>query len=195
MQGWDVELEDINHEPLVGWGGASTTVPVDDWLAELERVRSGGKHGECKSLQCALTAIFFSLLVQEDERWAQRVAAAEAKGHVLRYVMSLERTTRPHTPGQMWHNRPDEVGLATVEVREVHPTSTIGRLHGTDNVVTIESDLFKKDQELVLRGPVCVRARAALQHGNARTHCAMLFCPGCQIGLIAHDLTIHCERP
>ena len=28
---------------------------------------------------------------------------------MLRYVMSLERTTRPHTPGQMWHNRPDEV--------------------------------------------------------------------------------------
>ena len=29
-----------------------------------------------------------------------------------------------------------------------------GSLHGTDNVVTIESDLFKKDQEMVLRGPV-----------------------------------------
>ena len=71
-----------------------------------------------------------------------------------------------------------QVGLATVEVREVHPTSTIGRLHGTDNVVTIESDLFKKDQELVLRGPVsvCVRARVCvtLQH----PHGAILFCPG-----------------
>ena len=131
MQGWDVELEDINHEPLAGWGGSSASVPVEDWLADLEK---------------------------EDERWAQRVAAAEAKGHVLRYVMSLERTTPPHTPGQMWHNRPDEIGLATVEVREVNPTSTIGRLHGTDNVVTIESDLFKKDQELVLRGPVSCAA-------------------------------------
>ena len=100
MQGWDVELEDITHEPLVGWGGPSNhIVPVDEWLAGLERVRSGGEHGECNPLQCALTAFVPSLLgslclslslclsvslsLQEDERWAQRVAAAEAKGHVL----------------------------------------------------------------------------------------------------------------
>ena len=126
MQGWDVELEDVDFEPLGGWGGSSPATPAEEWLAGLEA---------------------------EDERWAQRIAAAEAKGHVLRYVMTLERTTRPHEPGQMWHNRPDETGHATVSIREVHPTSTIGRLHGTDNVVTIESDLFKSGQELVLRGP------------------------------------------
>jgi homoserine dehydrogenase len=89
MQGWDVELEDIEHEPLVGrWGGAASALPLEQWMAGLAE--------------------------KEDERWAARVAAAEEKGHVLRYVMSLERTTPPHTPGQMWHNRPDEIGLATV---------------------------------------------------------------------------------
>ena len=97
-------MEDIEHEPLAGWDGSSSTQSLDAWYLDLAK---------------------------EDEHWAAKVAAAEGKGHVLRYVMSLERTTPPHEPGQMWHNRPDEVGLATVAIREVNPHSTIGRLHGT----------------------------------------------------------------
>jgi homoserine dehydrogenase len=35
----------------------------------------------------------------------------------------------------------------------VDPGSALGRLQGTDNVLTVESDLFKSGQELLLHGP------------------------------------------
>ena len=38
-------------------------------------------------------------------------------------------------------------------LREVNPTSPLGQLAGTDNVILIESQLFKGGQELLLHGP------------------------------------------
>ena len=63
-----------------------------------------------------------------DAAWAERVAKAQAEGKVLRYVFSMVRTTPEHTPGQMWHNRPDESGFIEIGLR----VRARVKHHGTD---------------------------------------------------------------
>ena len=46
-------------------------------------------------------------------------------------------------------------------MHEVDEQTPVGSLRGTDNIVAIETMLFKKDQELVLRGPGAGVARTA----------------------------------
>jgi len=160
---WELELEQIEFEPFHGKRGwAKKEMVADDFMARLHEL---------------------------DEEWARRVEAAQAAGKVLRYVARLTRTTviLPEHAGQL--KRPKERGTAVIGLREVgagqppaallssfstdavsswppdgmlrttDPQSPLGQLAGTDNVILIESNLFKTGQELLLHGPGAGLAR------------------------------------
>lgn len=77
---------------------------------------------------------FLETLEQYDAEWLARVAAARARGEVLRYVARVTQ-------------RSLEVGLASVPA-----SSALGGLRGTDNQVVFTTDRYR-DHPLVVTGP------------------------------------------
>jgi homoserine dehydrogenase len=73
-----------------------------------------------------------------------------------RYVARLTRSTIIHDRQKgtlLDHQKPKESGAVAIGVHEVDPNSQLGALTGSDNVVLVESNLFKNGQELMLHGP------------------------------------------
>jgi aspartokinase/homoserine dehydrogenase 1 len=77
---------------------------------------------------------FLDTLEQYDDEWAARVAAARARGEVLRYVARVSQ-------------RALQVGLASVPA-----ASALGGLRGTDNQVVFSTDRYR-EHPLVVTGP------------------------------------------
>ena len=183
MQDWQIELEDLDWEAFLSLSRGGSDVAdltakhhvADGFNAERGTGKfSSEKHREenvAEWLEPGSTVA--QSLVELDAAWAERVAGAMERGKVLRYVFSMVRTTEPHTPGQMWHNRPKEEGYIEVKLREVDPNSQLGALQGTDNVLVIESDLFKDGQELLLHGPGAGVARTVAAVKADLFFCAM----------------------
>lgn len=76
---------------------------------------------------------FLENLTRADASWADRIAKAEAKGAVLRYVARIGEKV-------------------SVGVEEVPRNSPFGRLQGTDNQVSITTDRYKANP-LIVTGP------------------------------------------
>lgn len=77
---------------------------------------------------------WLAALARDDQWWADRVAAARADGHVLRYVAAVTPST------------------ITVGLRAVPHASSLGQLRGAANQVVITSDRYH-DSPLVITGP------------------------------------------
>lgn len=80
-------------------------------------------------------SVFLSLLSDYDSEWAERLTSEKKKGKTLRYIGSLDEK------GEI------RIGMASVDLE-----SELGRLDGTNNLVTIRTERYY-DQPMVIKGP------------------------------------------
>ncbi len=120
LSGADVGRKALILGRLLGFAGEPESVPVENLVPKFARGM--------------LLARFLSRLEAGDAEWERRVAAATARGRVLRYVASVTR-------------RRIRVGLV-----EVGPGDPFASLAGTDNQVAFTTTRYRSNT-LIIQGP------------------------------------------
>src|SRR5439155_290368 len=139
LSGMDVARKALILGRLLGFSGELDDIAVESLVPEgAERLRLDR---------------FLASLRQFDAAWAQRVAAARARGGVLRYRAIVTR-------------RRIRVGLVVVEA-----SSPMASLNGTDNQFIFTTMRYKKNP-LVITGPGAGRAVTSSHTPRATRRCS-----------------------